>query len=76
MGVKIIDISEHNNYCDYSWLNYQEIQGVIIKASEGMTYKDRLCQEHFDHLVGKTNLGFYHMLTVTTSPEWQAIEFY
>ena len=76
MSVKIIDISEHNNYSDYSWLNYQEIQGVIIKATEGMTYKDSLCQEHFDNLVGKTNIGFYHMLTVTSSPEGQAIEFY
>ena len=75
MSLKIIDISEHNQYSNYNWINYG-IEGVIIKATEGMTYEDSLCEKHFENLVGKTNIGFYHMLCSTSSPEGQAITFY
>ena len=74
--MKIIDISEHNNYKKYDWINYSECDGVIIKATEGKTYKDSLFTEHYTNLVGKTNIGFYHFLTKTSEPEQQAVEFY
>ena len=74
--MKFIDISEHNSFKDYGQLKYSDIGGVIIKATEGVTYDDSLMMKHYENLANVTNIGFYHMLCVTSSPELQAEHFY
>ena len=71
-----IDISEHNEFKDYGQLKYSDIGGVIIKATEGVTYNDSKMMKHYENIVNVTSIGFYHMLCVTSSPELQAEHFY
>lgn len=73
---KFIDISEHNNFSNYNKIVTSDIKGVIIKATEGVTYDDSMRYEHYCKLNGQVPLGFYHMLCVTSSPELQAEKFY
>lgn len=74
--MKFIDISEHNSFTNYDKIVISDIKGVIIKATEGVTYDDSKRYEHYCKLNGQVPLGFYHMLCVTSSPELQAEKFY
>jgi GH25 family lysozyme M1 (1,4-beta-N-acetylmuramidase) len=74
--IKFIDISEHNTILKMSAINNDTIKGVIIKATEGTTYVDHLCDIFYLALKGVNNLGFYHYLTSTSSPITQAQTFY
>ena len=73
---KFLDLSEHNIINNYSAITGSGLAGIILKATEGMTYKDSTFNSKYNNLKGKTNIGVYHMLCVTSSPVVQAVEFY
>lgn len=55
-----------NNYC-----------GVICKATEGTTYKDATFDWKIQNLKSNNiNVGAYHFLTASSSPNTQALNFY
>lgn len=68
--LKGIDISNHNyKYLkDREWYDLLSAEFVIMKASEGLTYKDPCLDEYYDRLHGKKDgkpdkeklYGFYH----------------
>jgi hypothetical protein len=73
---KFIDISEHNIVNNYSILVVEDLKGVIIKATEGTTYKDSKMEGHYSNINSKLPVGFYHYLTVSSSPITQAEAFW
>jgi hypothetical protein len=73
---KFIDISGHNIITDYDILTKQDLKGVIIKATEGTTYKDSMCPFHYAKLATKIDLGFYHYLSAYSSADTQAQNFW
>lgn len=73
---KYLDLSEHNIINNYSAIASSDLSGIILKATEGMTYKDSSFQSKYNNLKGKIKLGAYHYLKRTSSPVGQAIEFY
>jgi peptidoglycan hydrolase-like protein with peptidoglycan-binding domain len=73
---KYLDLSEHNIINDYNAVVNSDLSGIILKATEGMTYKDSSFQSKYNNLKGKIKLGAYHYLKRTSSPVGQAIEFY
>lgn len=73
---KFLDLSEHNIINNYSAITGSGLEGVILKATEGITYKDSTFNSKYNNLKGKINIGAYHMLCVTSSPVGQAVEFY
>ena len=74
---KFLDLSEHNNVLDYDYLSKSGLKGVIIKASEGVTFTDSSFSYKYLELK-RCNIktGFYHFLVVTSTPEKQAEHFY
>lgn len=58
-----IDVSNYQNEMDFSKYDF-----VIMKASEGVGYKDKMLDTHYNHLHGKSDgkpdteklYGFYH----------------
>lgn len=73
---KYLDLSEHNIINNYNAVVDSDLSGIILKATEGMTYKDSSFQSKYNNLKGKIKLGAYHYLKRTSSPVGQAIEFY
>lgn len=74
--VKFIDISEHNNMLSFDAIKDSNLEGVIMKATEGTTYIDHIMDIFYEALKGKNNIGFYHYLTSTSSPITQAQNFW
>lgn len=76
MSNYFIDISEHNSIISYNGLLNSNLKGVIMKATEGTTYKDGCVENYYELLKGKIDLGFYHFLRKTSQPETQALNFW
>lgn len=76
MCKRFIDISEHNTILSFNAIPESNLSGVMMKATEGTTYKDGAMEIYYDALNGKIPLGFYHYLTSTSSPLTQAQEFW
>jgi len=74
--IKFIDISQHNTILALDAIKDSDLKGVIIKATEGTTHIDHICDIFYETLKGKNNLGFYHYLTSTSSPITQARNFW
>lgn len=74
--IKGIDISNHQPSVDFNALK-NSVQVVIMKATEGVTYKDPLLESHYQKAkeVGFP-VGFYHFMSENTSPSQQAEAFY
>ncbi|ERK31452.1 GH25 family lysozyme [Clostridium intestinale] len=74
--IKGIDISNHQPSVDFNALK-NSVQVVIMKATEGVTYKDPLLESHYQKAkeIGFP-VGFYHFMSESTSPLEQAEAFY
>lgn len=75
--MKFIDVSMHNG--DINWNSVKEsgIEAVIIKATEGTTYKDPFRNIHYEGAKNsRLHIGFYHYLKFTSVPETQAENFW
>ncbi|ERK31835.1 GH25 family lysozyme [Clostridium intestinale] len=74
--IKGIDISNHQPSVDFNSLR-NSVQVVIMKATEGVTYKDPLLDSHYQKAkaVGFP-VGFYHFMSESSSPSEQAVAFY
>lgn len=79
--LKGIDVSNHNSIRSY---NPDQCDFVIIKASEGRTYKDPLLDAHYNRIHGSNDgkpdlkrlYGFYHYARPeNNSPENEAAHF-
>lgn len=75
--MKGIDISNNNGDVNFDDIVKSGIDVVYIKASEGATFQDiyrtinyNMCKER------NLNVGFYHFLVSTSTPEEQAKNFY
>lgn len=73
---KFLDLSEHNEITNYDLIQSSGLRGVIIKASEGVTFTDSTLDTKYNGLKDKTNIGYYHYLTVSSAPDLQAEHFY
>jgi len=76
MYKKFIDISEHNTITSLGAIGTSNLAGVIMKASEGTTYQDHSMEKYYNALNGNIQLGFYHFLRATSSPDTQAQNFW
>lgn len=75
--MKGIDVSNHNGSINFYKVKEDGIQCVYIKATEGTTYKDSYLEEHYEGARSSgLNIGFYHFLVGSSSPETQAENFY
>lgn len=75
--MKGIDISNNNGDINFDNIVKSGIDTVYIKASEGTTYKDIFCQMNYNLAKDRNlNIGFYHFLVGSSSPETQAKNFY
>ncbi|WP_238906621.1 GH25 family lysozyme [Clostridium sp. YIM B02506] len=74
--IKGIDISNHQPSVDFNALK-NSVQVVIMKATEGVTYKDLLLESHYQKAkAAGFPLGFYHFMSEGSSPSEQAVAFY
>ncbi|WP_326513762.1 GH25 family lysozyme [Clostridium intestinale] len=74
--IKGIDISNHQPSVDFNALK-NSVQVVIMKATEGVTYKDQLLESHYQKAkIAGFPVGFYHFMSESTSPSEQAEAFY
>lgn len=74
--IKGIDISNHQPSVDFNALK-NSVQVVIMKATEGVTYKDPLLESHYQKAkAAGFPVGFYHFMSESTSPSQQAEAFY
>lgn len=74
--IKGIDISNHQPSVDFNSLK-NSIQVVIMKATEGVSYKDALLESHYQGAkAAGFPVGFYHFMSESTSPSEQAVAFY
>lgn len=74
--IKGIDISNHQPSVDFNALK-NSVQVVIMKATEGVTYKDPLLESHYQKAkAAGFPVGFYHFMSENTSPSQQAEAFY
>lgn len=74
--LKGIDVSHHNkNMKNLADINNYDF--IIIKASEGKSYKDPFCKRWMDYLTEKSLKGFYHFARpeLGNSPEAEANNF-
>lgn len=76
MENKFIDISEHNTILPLNGVCSANLKGVIMKATEGTTFQDRIMEVNYIALNGKIPIGFYHFLRATSSPTSQAQNFW
>lgn len=74
--MKGIDISNHNGDIDFNKVKSDGIEVVIIKATEGVDYRDNMLEKNYNGALGKFNIGFYHFMSEKTSPSQQACDFY
>ena len=74
--IKGIDISNHQQSVDFNSLK-NSVQVVIMKATEGVTYKDSLLESHYQKAkAAGFPVGFYHFMSESSSPSEQAVAFY
>lgn len=74
--IKGIDISNHQPSVDFNALK-NSVQVVIMKATEGVTYKDPLLESHYQGAkAAGFQVGFYHFMSESSSPSQQAEAFY
>ncbi len=74
--IKGIDISNHQPSVDFNSLK-NSVQVVIMKATEGVTYKDPLLESHYQKAKAVDfPVGFYHFMSEGSSPSEQALAFY
>ena len=74
--LKGIDVSHHNkNMKNHADINKYDF--IIIKASEGKSFKDPFCKQWLNYLTAKSLKGFYHFARPETgnSPEAEAENF-
>lgn len=76
MNKKFIDISEHNTITSIQAISQSNLDGVILKATEGTTFKDHAMESLYDALNGSIQIGFYHFLRATSPPTTQAENFW
>lgn len=74
--MKGIDISNHNGDIDFNKVKSDGVEVVIIKATEGVDYRDNMLEKNYNGALGKLNIGFYHFMSEKTSPSQQACDFY
>lgn len=75
--MKGIDISNNNGNVNFDNIIKSGIETIYIKASEGTTYKDNFCTMNYNLAKERNmNIGFYHFLVETSSPETQAQNFF
>ncbi len=74
--IKGIDISNHQSSVNFNFLK-GSVQVVIMKATEGVSYKDALVESHYQGAkAAGFPVGFYHFMSESTSPTEQAKAFY
>lgn len=74
--LKGIDISNHQPSVDFNTLK-NSVQVVIMKTTEGVSYKDALVESHYQGAkAAGFPVGFYHFMSESTSPTEQAKAFY
>ena len=75
--MKGIDISSHNGNINFEAVKNSGVEVVIIKATEGVDFIDRMVNQHY---IGAKNaglnIGFYHFMSEKTDPCRQAEDFY
>lgn len=74
---KGIDVSVHNGDINWGDVKNSDIKAVIIKATEGVNFVDKMLENHYKgaNSVGM-NIGFYHFMSEKTSPAQQARDFW
>ncbi|MBD7912374.1 GH25 family lysozyme [Clostridium cibarium] len=72
-----IDVSNHNGNIDFDKVKNSGIELVYIKATEGTTYQDPFREINYNGATSAgLQVGFYHFLVGSSSPETQAENFY
>ena len=74
---KGIDVSVHNGDINWGDVKNSDIKVVIIKATEGINFVDKMLENHYKgaNSVGM-NIGFYHFMSEKTDPKGQARDFW
>ena len=76
-AIEGIDVSQHNGYIDWGQVKNSGINDVIIKATEGVDFKDPNYNLYYSQAKALNfNIGFYHFFSEKTSPTRQAEDFY
>lgn len=74
--VRGIDISAHNGDVDFDKVAADNIDFVIIKATEGATFKDRMFVENYRRAVSAgLKVGAYHFFRFDTPGHMQGLNF-
>lgn len=75
--MKGIDISVHNGTIDFNSVKTSGIEAIIIKATEGVNFKDSRLEEHYNGAKEKgMKIGFYHFMSEKTDPAQQVVDFW
>ena len=75
--LKGIDVAVHDGHIDFNKVKAAGIETVIIKATEGVNFKDSNLEVNYkDAKAAGFNIGFYHFMSEKTDPEQQAIDFW
>jgi GH25 family lysozyme M1 (1,4-beta-N-acetylmuramidase) len=75
--MKGIDISSHNGTIDFNAVKNDGVEVVIIKATEGVDFRDDYLDQHYNGANGVIpHIGFYHFMSEKTDPRQQAEDFY
>ncbi len=76
LPVNGIDISSHNGKIDFKAVRADSIDFVIIKATEGSTFKDPSFQaNHANAIKAGLKVGAYHFFRFETNGQLQALNF-
>lgn len=76
LPVNGIDISSHNGKIDFEAVRADSIDFVIIKATEGSTFKDPSFQSnHANAVKAGLKVGAYHFFRFETNGQMQALNF-
>lgn len=74
---KGIDVSIHNGKIDYNKVKNDGVKAVIIKATEGVDFTDKMVNQHYEGARDSgLNIGFYHFMSEKTNPSEQARDFW
>lgn len=75
---KGIDVSMHNGYINFNEVKANNVTSVIIKATEGVSYKDNRLEQHYNgaRSAGIQHIGFYHFFSESSDPSQQARDFW
>lgn len=75
--MKGIDISSHNGNVNFNSLKNDDVQMIIIKATEGIGYIDPNFESYYNSVKDMNyHIGFYHYFSEKTNPEEQAVCFW